>query len=95
MTHALAFFAAFTMVALKSFQQLNVMRTRYDLVIPTSFFLASAEVGLVGIMAHEGLGWIVLPIGAGAGLGCCFSMKLHGYLSVRKATITTSPKEGH
>lgn len=75
--YLLAFGASFGFIALKAFQQLNVVHNAYLWVIPTSMLMASAEVYVVWNMAHYGMGWVVFWIGLGSGLGAVFSMWLH------------------
>lgn len=78
MTEAAAFFASFVFVALKAFQQLNVVHSQYLFVMPTSLLMACCEVYVIASVAKSGWGWIVLYVGIGAGLGAMFSMYLHG-----------------
>lgn len=85
MTFLAAFFASFLFVALKSFQQLNVVHDQYWLVVPTSVLMAVCEVYVVANIAS--LGWhvpLVLSVGIGSGLGCVASMFLHKRLTRRK-----------
>lgn len=77
MTTFLAFAAAYLFVALKSFQQLNVVHKQYLLVLPTSMFMAACEVYVIATTARNGYGWIVLAIGLGSGLGAMTSMWIH------------------
>jgi hypothetical protein len=83
MLFALAFSSAFVFVLLKSFQQLNVSSGKYLWVLPTSLAMAVCEVYVTWQAATRGWGWIVLPIGFGAGLGAMAGMWLHGRLSRR------------
>ena len=71
------FFNSFVFVFLKAFQQLNVTKGHYFLVMPTSMCMALTEVWLVAKMAHLGWGWIVVPVGLGAGCGAVVSMFVH------------------
>lgn len=77
MIYALAFAASFVFIALKAWQQLNVVHGKVWWVVPTSFAMAVCEVFVVVQAASQGWGWIVLPIGLGSGLGCLFAMWLH------------------
>lgn len=84
MTFLAAFFASFCFVALKAFQQLNVVHDQYWLVVPTSVLMAVCEVYVVANIAS--LGWhvpLVLSVGTGSGLGCVASMFLHKRLTRR------------
>jgi len=78
--YTLAFLASFAFIALKAFQQLNVVHGAYWWVLPTSMLMAVFEVFVVWNMATNGIGWIVLPIGLGSGLGSIFSMWLHAQI---------------
>ena len=79
------FLASFTYVALKAFQQLNVMHHRIGWVIPISYGMAVCEFFLVGfiavstIHATTELDKIVLifQIGTGGAVGAIASMVLH------------------
>jgi hypothetical protein len=73
----LAFVASFVFVALKSWQQLNVVHHQLWWVMPTSFAMAVCEVYVIAQAATQGWGWIIVPIGLGSGLGCMASMVLH------------------
>lgn len=73
-----AFFASFIFIALKAFQQLNVVHNNYLLILPTSFAMAISEVYIIFQIAENGFGWIIVPIGLGGGIGCMLSMYLHG-----------------
>ena len=71
------FLASFLYVGLKSTQQYNVIYYRVFMVIPVSFAMAFCEVYVVHNVIVQGMGWIVIPIGMGSGLGCLSSMWLH------------------
>jgi predicted permease len=72
-----AFIASFVFVALKAFQQLNVVHDQYWFVVPTSMLMAACEVYVIATIVLTGWGWVVLWVGLGAGLGCLFSMLAH------------------
>lgn len=76
--YALAFLATFVFVFLKAIQQLNVVRSNYVWIVPTSFAMAVCEVYTVVVAADRGWGLIVVPIGLGGGLGCVLAVYLHG-----------------
>lgn len=79
-----AFIASFCFVALKAFQQLNVVHDQYLLVIPTSILMAVCEVFVVANIAAKG--WnvsLVLAVGVGSGFGCVASMYLHKKVTKR------------
>lgn len=67
----------YVFVACKAFQQLNVMRSKYSWVMPTSIILAALEFYVITQVVVTGWGLIVLPIGLGGGLGCITSMYIH------------------
>ncbi len=72
-----AFGASFLFTALKAFQQLNVVRENFKLIIPTSVAMAGCQVFVIANIAQQGWGWIVLPIGVGAGIGAVMAMFFH------------------
>ena len=84
MIFAAAFVASLCFVALKAFQQLNVVHDQYLLVIPTSCLMAVCEVFVIANIATKGwdLG-LVAAVGLGSGLGCVFSMFLHKRITHR------------
>lgn len=65
----LAFAASFVFIALKSWQQLNVVRKAYRWIMPTSFAMAACEVYVVATIARQGWGELVFWVGLGGGLG--------------------------
>jgi len=70
--------AMFLMVALRAFQQLNVMHDQRMLVMPTSLAMAACEAVVIVNNAKVGLHLsLILATGIGAGLGCLLSMSLH------------------
>lgn len=82
--YALAFMSSLVFVFLKAFQQLNVAHGSYPWVLPTSMSMAACEVYTVAAVAKQGWGWIVIPVGFGAGLGAMAAMLVHGRV-VRRA----------
>lgn len=75
--YALAFLSSYVFVGLKSFQQLNVAKGNYPWVVPTSFAMAACEIYVVAAVVTTGWGWIVIPVGFGAGLGAMSAMLAH------------------
>lgn len=76
--YALAFLSSFGFVFLKSFQQLNVVKKAYSLIVPTSMLMAVMEVYVVATTAKNGWQWIlVFLIGLGSGLGSVSATWLH------------------
>jgi hypothetical protein len=76
--HLTAFFASLIFVGLKAFQQRNVAFDNYAWVFPTSIAMAATEVYVVASVAKSGWHiWLVLAIGAGAGLGALGAMLIH------------------
>lgn len=86
MTYLLAGLASYVFIALKAFQQLNVVRGWYKAIIPFSLAMAFAEVYVIATIAHEGVGLVALPVGFGAGLGAMTSMKIHEIIERRKSS---------
>ena len=82
--YGLAFISSFVFIALKSAQQLHVVFKHYYLILPTSMLMAICEVYVISTTAHNGWGWIVLPIGLGGGLGSLFSTWMHHNFLHRK-----------
>jgi len=74
------FVTSFLFVALKSWQQLNVVHRVYWMILPTSMLMAICEVWVISNAARLGWGPIVLPIGIGAGLGSMFATWWHSKL---------------
>ena len=76
--YILAFISSFGFVFLKSFQQLNVVKKAYMLIVPTSMLMAVAEVYIVATTARNGWQWVlVFLIGLGSGLGSVSATWLH------------------
>lgn len=72
------FFATMGYVALRSWQQLNVVRRRYLWIMPTSMLMAAGDVFLITSFAHSGLNWwVVLAAGLGGGIGSLSATILH------------------
>lgn len=84
MIYLLAFFTSFLNIGLRSFQQLNVMHKKYWWILPTSMFMACCEAIILINVVHQGLGWIVLAIGCGGGLGSICSTYLHSKLTCKE-----------
>lgn len=80
---ALAFFASYVFIFLKSWQQLNVVHKQYWWIVPTSMAMATCEVYVIATTAHNGWGWMVIPIGLGGGLGSLCSTWLHSKLTTK------------
>jgi len=73
----LVFCTSFVFIFLKSWQQLNVVHYQLWWIVPTSFAMAAAEVVTVFNMAHNGFGWVIIPIGLGSGFGSLCSTVIH------------------
>ena len=79
------FLANFIYIALKAFQQKNVMHDQYKLMVPTSCSMAICEffiTGTIATIAISGNGFIhtavnVLSIGLGGGLGSVLATLYH------------------
>lgn len=79
-SYFLAFVASFAFIFLRAWQQLNVVHSKYVLVLPTSFLMAACEVYVIANVALFGWGWLVFWVGLGGGLGSMLSMWLHSKL---------------
>ncbi len=75
--YAIAFFASFSFIFLKSWQQLNVVHRKYLWIVPTSMAMAMVEVYVVASIAKFGFGWLVLWVGLGSGLGSLCATWMH------------------
>ena len=64
-------------IALRAFQQLNVMHDRKSWVIGTSMLMAAAEVYVIVANARAWEWRTVLATGVGAGCGCIAAMLVH------------------
>ncbi len=74
----LVFGAGFLYVIGKSGQQLNVVHDKYLWVLPTSWWMAAAEVYIISWVASQG--WSVAAVfafGTGTGLGAMAGMYIH------------------
>lgn len=71
-----AMFACFCVVALRAFQQQNVIHGCYKLAVATSYGLAFADIAIV--LSVVSMGWAAaLWIGTGGALGVVFAMYVH------------------
>ena len=71
-----AAFAAFCVVALRAFQQQNVVHGYYKWAVLTSYALAFADIAIV--LSVVASGWpVALWIGSGGALGVTFAMFMH------------------
>ena len=70
--------AAFLNVALRAFQQLNVVYDRRKWVMPTSMLMALCEAIIILFFVHAGFNvWLIIATGLGSGSGCLISMIIH------------------
>lgn len=74
---AAVFVVSFFYVALRSWQQLNVVRRQYLMIVPTSLMMAAADAFIITSIATAGWGWIVLAFGLGGGTGSICATFLH------------------
>lgn len=63
-------------IALRSFQQLNVVHDRRLWVIPTSALMSICEVSAVLTVIRNGW-WSWIPMWIGGSLGCLMAMAAH------------------
>jgi hypothetical protein len=56
------------------------MHKKYLWILPTSMVMAVCEAIILLNVVHNGMGWVVLAIGLGGGLGSITSTFLHGKL---------------
>lgn len=77
-------FASFCVVALRAFQQQNVIHAHYKLAVATSYCLAFADIAIV--LAVVSTGWpAAIWIGTGGAFGVTFAMYGHNRF-IRKKT---------
>lgn len=88
MIFLLAFCLSFVSIFLKGFSQQNVVYRRKAMMIPTSIFLATAEMFTAGVfvtafMAHGVVYSLLMAlcIGIGGGIGCMLSLDFHEWVS--------------
>ena len=86
--------AQFINIALKAFQQLNVINYKYWWIPPTSMFMAVFEVFVIAMIARTQDSWylIILPVGIGGCLGCMFSMWVHKRLMSKNDSVQDSSR---
>ena len=78
MTLIAPFIASFFFIALRAFQQRNVIHDNFLWVVPTSILMAATEAIVFVNIAKQG--WqlpLVLAVGVGSGLGCVTAMYIH------------------
>lgn len=92
MSFVIAFFINVVYIALKAFQQLNVMHHKYLWVMPISLSMAACEVITTKLIVANG-GFVFIPIGIGGGLGCMASMYLHKLLRERSTRCPSDPAQ--
>lgn len=64
-------------VALKAFQQLNVVHDEFKWIMPISLSMAACEVAVVSAIVKAPDLFLILAIGLSAGVGAIASMLLH------------------
>ncbi len=64
----------FFYVALRAFQQLNVVNGNYKLVVPTSVLMSIGDVAIVLLIVKTDTLWMGVSNGIGGGLGCMLAM---------------------
>jgi len=82
--YCLTFLSSFCFTFAKSFQQNNVTHKVYKWIVPTSLFLALMEVYTISVLSKHGIGWLVIVVGLGSGLGSCLSVFIHDKYIVKK-----------
>ena len=76
MSLVVAFFAAYLLVALKAFQQLNVVHHKVYWIPPVSYGMALGTAIEVLVIVDVGL-IAVVPIGTGGWMGAITAMLIH------------------
>lgn len=85
MIYVVACVASFAHIALKAFQQLNVVHDHYWWVPPISLMMAACEVTIVTSIVKAPDVGTVLALGVGGGAGALLAMWLHKKLRNRRA----------
>lgn len=75
--YLLTFLSSYCYIFLKSWQQGNVTHRQYWWILPTSMCMALLEVFTISVMAKHGIGWLVVFVGVGGGLGSISATYLH------------------
>jgi hypothetical protein len=86
MTYIVIFFATFSYVMFRAFQQRNVAFDNHKWIIPTSYIMAMIDIYIVATVAREG--WsipLVLVNGTAGALGCICAMWFHKRFVQEKA----------
>lgn len=88
LVYVTVFFLSFVAIFLKGFSQQNVVHRRKGLMIPTSVFLATAEMLTAGVFVtnyiQNGILYsisLAVVIGIGGGIGCMMSLDFHSWLT--------------
>lgn len=71
----MAFLVSVLYVGLRSTQQLNVVRERYSMLLPTSLGMAVADYYIINTVVSS-TPWVILSFGFGGALGCFIGMKI-------------------
>lgn len=70
-----AFIVCAVAVALKSWQQLNVVNRKTKAIPLVSFLMAASDFAVISLVVLDG--WVViLPMGLGGGVGCLLTIKI-------------------
>lgn len=69
--------ASFIYVALRAFQQLNVVQGNYWRVMPCSLMMGIGDVVLITLIVKTDSLWIGVVNGLAAGVGCMLAMYLN------------------
>ena len=79
-----AFIATFFYVAIRAFQQLNVVHYEWGRVFPTSIVMGLVDVTLILLIVKTNSLWMGLTNGVAGALGCYAGMYVNKYLYERK-----------
>lgn len=71
------FLISLALVAVKAFQQLNVVFKKYKWIMPTSLLFAVLEATVWIRIVGYGFSWHILALAIGGAVGCMLSMSLH------------------
>ena len=76
----LSVLATLAYVALRAFQQLNVIHYEWRRIVPTSILMGLGDVTLILIIVRTNSLWLGVTNGVAGALGCFAAMHLNRYL---------------
>jgi len=74
-TYILIFLVVWFHAVLHTFNNLHIMRLRYETAIPVSLVSSFVNVCVIASVLHHGI-WVFIPVGLGYGVGQITAMKI-------------------